>query len=664
MLITNEEIGEEFCEQNNFQDTFSLNSFSNNYPYNNPSNLNHHLSAQKYPKISMIMSSAKKIPDSASKLYTNQANSHFNNNTFFEPDPMNNHNNHHYQNQLSNSIYRRSMSVSEYKQHPANNLNTANNSTLKNFTLNNSSKKITSGNIPSYANNLLSSSYKSATKFSNPNNPNIHTSYNHMNQINHFNAETDIDMILNGVNNNNNYSNDTNMHYANNHSHPIHTSAYRNNNGHYDYNGISNSVFGFGNNNENILSMLKAENEDLKKNYFDLKTKFIETVQIKENQIKNITANMNMALDNCEKLIKEAEENYLNIKLVNDRLLKDLEIKDSELKTLNLNFRNSELTSLKFKEDIDILNNEISTIKNQSGLKELENQLQIYKKNYDKIANENTHLKRSEKELISEIERIKTDNYNIKINSENYKSENLSYKTQVECLKKSNESLLNDNGRFKNDIESYKNELNSNKEKLAKMKSEAYTLKQTAEKLQQELIVIKNSNIVNAINHEKEIKENNNINSNLNTNNNTKKNAYVNNSAISKSNNNEIPPNKNQKNINSNNNANSELISQFKAKIQEIENEIKAKNSHIMLLENENSNLKIKLSAFDDNSINEYEKLVEDSLQRLKEYEMKLNLSNEKISFYEKMLKFSQGKEEHKIVNVDNKRSGKLNKKL
>jgi len=638
MLISNEEIGDnEFYDMGNqnFQDNFSLSSFPNQPPQStqiNPPNAHLHMSANKYQKMA-LMAPAAKMPESAYKMNSNAYSSHNNphNNAFFEPGPMSNFNGYSH---ISNSNYRRSMSMTELKNRDiaANfGANALNNSSIKNFALNNSSKKISLGthfsaygagsitNANKANNHLMGSAYKNTASAYN-------TGMFHMpnptNQINQFNAENDIDMILNmNSNNNNNYAENNYLNPSNN---------YRNQE--FSYN---NSNF-LSNSDLNLINMLKNENDELKKNYFELKSKFMETVQIKENQIKSLTANMNMAMDNCEKLIREAEENYLTLKLTNERLLNDLEAKNSEIKAIGANARNAEFSILTHKDEIAKLNNEISEIKNNNFVKQIENELKQLLKNYENLKEENQSLIKNDLHLKNENEKFKIENNHIKISAENFKSENLSYKTQVECYKKKADSLGNENAKLKNDIESYKNDLNANKEKLNKMKSEVASLKANLEKLQLELSLSKSGK-------ENDAKESNNAN-------NAKKCANIQSSATGKifnGNNNGSKIHTKDKDANGVINKESENIDKLRAKINDFEKEIKVKNSHLYLLEKENTELKAKLSAYDPSCISDYEKIVDESLMKIKDYDMKLNLANEKLSFYEKMLKISEAKEEN-----------------
>ncbi len=647
MLVSNEEIGDEYLDinnpnnQNNFQDNYSFSSFPNQVPQlnqiNQP-NANLHMSANKYQKMALLASAAK-MPDSAHKMYSNQySNQNPHHNAFFEPDPMMHLNSH---NQTSNSIYRRSMSMTEMKNRDVTTncgQNHLNNSSIKNFALNNSSKKMGFAQHMSAltGNNGINSSISGGqfigSAYKNAGNPYANGTFhvpNAMNQINHFSAENDIEMILN-------------MNTASN------KNNYFDNNNHFNQSNHRNVEFGYNNSNNNnsdmhFINMLRSENEEIKKNYFELKSKFIETVQIKENQIKSLTANMNMAMDNCEKLIREAEENYLTLKLSNERLLNDLDAKDAEIKSLGAHTRNVEISVLTHKDEIAKLNSDIAKLKSQNFLHEIELELTAVKKNSEIIFQENEALRKNESTNKNENEKLKFENNHIKISAENFKSENLSYKAQVECYKKKADSLANENTKLKNDIESYKNDLNANKEKINKMKSEVAGLKASLEKLQNELSLSK------SIKDAESSKENC---INNNNNNNMKKGANIPSSAngknfISNINNNNSNKKCTANSKDNNNNKEIDNFEKFKLRISELEKEIKVKNSHICLLEKENSELKAKLSAYDPKSITEYEKVVDESLSKLKDYDMKLNLANEKLCFYEKMLKISStGKEE------------------
>jgi len=562
MLITNEEIGDDY--EINIPENISLSSYPNN---NQPNYLNpnsyQHLSARKEPRMQhMIMSSAKRIPESASK--TNTRN-YDNQNHFFEPESMS------FNNQVSNSAYRRSLS--EYKTH-------LNNSSFKNQNINTSSKTLMMMN--SYSgnnnNNMMSSSIKN---ISNP---------IQQNNFSQFNAENDIDMILN-MNKQDDFGN-----------------LKRN-----SIDNMQGNSFNFNTNSEamQLIQNLKNENEDLKRNYFEIRNKFMETVQMKDNQIKSLNTNMTITMDNCEKIIKEAEDNFVDLKTNNEKLMRDNEFKDSELNKIIGTTKNYEVTISNLKEENEKLFSELSSYKQVSGLKEMEVELINLRKTASKLFTQNEENEKKEKLLLKENEKLKSENNNIKVSAENFKSENFSYKAQVDCLKKTNDSLINDNGKLKNDIESYKNELHSNKEKINKMKSELNQIKTEKEKLM-------NDYKINEVNKK---------------------------GIITKGNNNEKISNKNT--TNNNNNAITEL-EKMKVKYSELENEIKSKNSYISLLEKEKE--EYKSNYIDKESLAEYEKILDLTENKIKDYEVKLEVAKEKISFYEKMFKIAENQEEQSTM--------------
>ena len=77
----------------------------------------------------------------------------------------------------------------------------------------------------------------------------------------------------------------------------------------------------FENNNND---MLIRENEELKKNLYDLKKTYYDVVQSKEQQIILLNQNHDMTMENCEKLIKEAETNYMNLKTEYDQIMEKM----------------------------------------------------------------------------------------------------------------------------------------------------------------------------------------------------------------------------------------------------------------------------------------------------------------------------------------------------
>ena len=87
---------------------------------------------------------------------------------------------------------------------------------------------------------------------------------------------------------------------------------------------LNNTTFDMGN------DYLMKENEELKKNIYELKKTYYEVIQSKEQQIKLLNQNHDMTLENCEKLIKEAEANYMNLKTDYDQVIEKMKIKDND----------------------------------------------------------------------------------------------------------------------------------------------------------------------------------------------------------------------------------------------------------------------------------------------------------------------------------------------
>jgi predicted nucleic acid-binding Zn-ribbon protein len=223
----------------------------------------------------------------------------------------------------------------------------------------------------------------------------------------------------------------------------------------------------------NYMNLLK-ENDDLRKNIYELRKNYIETVQNKDNQIKTLNYNLNFTMDNCEKLIREAEENYMNLKINYDRVREDLNNKDVEIKNLSSTFRNSEATLCYYKEELNKYQNERN---NDRLYKEQEAKIYDLTKNLDLLVKEQDANKTELLELRVQADKLKSEKTNLKMQVENYKSEAISYKAQCDMLKKSSDFISNEKQRCKNDIESYKTEIASFKDKNAKLKNEINQIK-------------------------------------------------------------------------------------------------------------------------------------------------------------------------------------------
>jgi DNA repair exonuclease SbcCD ATPase subunit len=160
-----------------------------------------------------------------------------------------------------------------------------------------------------------------------------------------------------------------------------------------DLNNLNSTNFDLGN------DYLIKENEELKKNIYELKKTYYEVVQSKEQQIKLLNQNHDMTLENCEKLIKEAEANYLNLKTEYDQVIDKMKLKDNELNDLkekNLNQDSS----------INYYKKELNKVKDLNYASEIESK-------YNSLLEENIKLKQKEEE---ETAKLKEENDLLKKN--------------------------------------------------------------------------------------------------------------------------------------------------------------------------------------------------------------------------------------------------------
>lgn len=101
---------------------------------------------------------------------------------------------------------------------------------------------------------------------------------------------------------------------------------------------------------------LAKENEDLRRDIYELKKTYYDVVQSKEQQIKLLNQNHNLTLENCEKLIKEAEWNYLNLKTNYEEALNNIKIKEQEIETLKQKTINQDTTIQYYKDELQKFN--------------------------------------------------------------------------------------------------------------------------------------------------------------------------------------------------------------------------------------------------------------------------------------------------------------------
>ena len=204
-----------------------------------------------------------------------------------------------------------------------------------------------------------------------------------------------------------------------------------------DLNNLNNSYI----NNDIESNYLIKENEELKNNLDELKKTYNEIVQSKEQQIYLINQNHDMALENCEKLIKDAENSYINLKSDYDKAIEKIKLKENELKELK-----------------------------QKNINQ-DSSIQFYEKELNKVGDFNYANEIEEKynELLEENKELKE-----KKNSKNIK------------LKEENELLKKNIGMIESKLKEKCNELNKNKNIINETK------KQHEKELQKYKIEIKN----------------------------------------------------------------------------------------------------------------------------------------------------------------------------
>lgn len=272
------------------------------------------------------------------------------------------------------------------------------------------------------------------------------------------------------------------------------------------------------------------ENEELRRSLYEMRKTYYEVVQSKENQIKLLNQNHSMTLENCEKLIKEAEDNYLNLKLNYDQAQSQLKSKDEEIATLTTKNVNMESS-------INYYKGEIAKMKDLNYYSELEQKI-------NELKEENSKLKEKEQTTEKDVNELK--NLKEQLYSKTEECENL--KNQIESLKKSSEK------------------------EISKLKTEIKSLKS---------------------------------NKNFNANNQSK--------------------NDKKKSTSNQNSTNKKLISEYETKISK--------------LEAENNEFKSNLEKIEQTQIVEYQKLLDESFDKIKELNKELFDSKDKVKYLEKALK-------------------------
>lgn len=187
---------------------------------------------------------------------------------------------------------------------------------------------------------------------------------------------------------------------------------------------------------------LFKENEELRRNLYEMRKTYYEVVQSKENQIKLLNQNHSMTLENCEKLIKEAEDNYIKLKLNYDQAQEELKNKDNELIELNNKFINQESSINYYKDEIAKMK-EMNCFDDIIQIKEENENLKLA--NIETITKMKETLKHKESECMSlkeEIEKMKTK----------YEKEISKLKSENKTLKSSSSTSNNNNNNNKKNI--------------------------------------------------------------------------------------------------------------------------------------------------------------------------------------------------------------------
>ena len=213
------------------------------------------------------------------------------------------------------------------------------------------------------------------------------------------------------------------------------------------------------NNPNNGNDYLIKENEDLKKNINELKNTYNEVVKSKEQQILLLNQNHDMTLGNCEKLIKEAESNYMNLKTEYDQAIEKMKLKDNELNDLKQ--KNINQT-----ESINYYMNELNKMKDVNYASEIEGK-------YNSLLEENIKLKqKEEKETI----KLKEENDLLKKNIDMIDTK---YKEKCKEINENQKKNNDDKKQIEKELQKCRIELKNFKNTQAKKISKNTTTENT-----------------------------------------------------------------------------------------------------------------------------------------------------------------------------------------
>ena len=193
---------------------------------------------------------------------------------------------------------------------------------------------------------------------------------------------------------------------------------------------------------------LMKENEELKKNIYELKKTYYEVVQSKEQQIKLLNQNHDMTLENCEKLIKEAEANYMNLKKEYDQVMEKMKIKDNELNDLKQK-------NISQDSSINYYKKELNKVKDLNYASEIEAK-------YNSLLEENIKIKQKDEE---ETAKLKEENDLLKKNIDMIDNK---YKEKCQELN-DNQKIINETKRqHEKEVQKYKNEIKNYRNSVSK----------------------------------------------------------------------------------------------------------------------------------------------------------------------------------------------------
>ena len=314
----------------------------------------------------------------------------------------------------------------------------------------------------------------------------------------------------NTSNTNNNNNINTNAYFQNSSLHKTASKIYANNA--LCLSAFHNSTINNNNQNEfeyhsttGMNNDLFKENEDLRRSLYEMRKTYYEVVQSKENQIKLLNQNHSMTLENCEKLIKEAEDNFLNLKLNYDQAQEQLKLKDNEISELNnknmnlesmVNYYKDELAKLKefnVDEDIERKYNELN-----GENEKLKEELSLIKSTLQLKENECVNMKEQLQSLNVDIIKLKTEIKTLKTNKGINDSNKLliDYENKVTQLEKENNEYKNSLQLIKEtQIIEYQKLLDESFDKIRELNNELYESKEKINFLEKAFAIIESTNV-------------------------------------------------------------------------------------------------------------------------------------------------------------------------